>query len=312
MQKAQRHLPKLLGNKIIAEDEGVDAGRRLAQSQHQIRIDPVWTWLLTYQIIDNFAAGLDTRKSPLTSPAGTLTRLVNAVITPGGEIAKRRAFVQVADRRRHVRPGGDGILALRVRPQRRRRRPPAMARFPASPSGGRTIPNGDADLDQTDYDVFDGKIYLACQQPRRWSTPLTRQCRTRTTTPRSLTGGAGQGLLRPHLPVQDLHRAGAKYLYFLRGRRPAALGAPPTSAPATSTCRCRTPTRELLTSLEVYYDKLAIFSTEAVQIWAVDPDDAAERLRPAAARHRHQRGRARRCSTAPATCSTSTRPASAR
>ena len=31
---------------------------------------------------------------------------------------------------------------------------------------------------------------------------------------------------------------------------------------------------ERLTSLEVYYDKLAIFSTEAIQVWAVDPDPA--------------------------------------
>lgn len=31
---------------------------------------------------------------------------------------------------------------------------------------------------------------------------------------------------------------------------------------------------EFLTSLEVYYDKLAIFSSEATQLWAVDPDPA--------------------------------------
>ncbi|HXJ71944.1 MAG TPA: hypothetical protein VNM37_03785, partial [Candidatus Dormibacteraeota bacterium] len=51
---------------------------------------------MAYIAIDNFAAGLDTRKSALTSAAGTLQRLTNATITPGGEIAKRRAFVKIA------------------------------------------------------------------------------------------------------------------------------------------------------------------------------------------------------------------------
>ena len=52
---------------------------------------------MPYLLIDDFAGGLDTRKSGLTSAAGTLQRLNNCVITPGGEIAKRKAFVPVAD-----------------------------------------------------------------------------------------------------------------------------------------------------------------------------------------------------------------------
>ena len=52
---------------------------------------------MPYLLISDFAGGLDTRKSALTSPAGTLQRLNDCVITPGGEIAKRKAFVQVAD-----------------------------------------------------------------------------------------------------------------------------------------------------------------------------------------------------------------------
>ena len=52
---------------------------------------------MPYFLIENFKSGLDVRKSVLTAPAGTLTRLVNAAITPGGEIKKRKAFVKVAD-----------------------------------------------------------------------------------------------------------------------------------------------------------------------------------------------------------------------
>lgn len=45
------------------------------------------------ELIEDFRHGLDTRRFMLNSPAGTLTTLQNAHITPGGEIEKRKAFV---------------------------------------------------------------------------------------------------------------------------------------------------------------------------------------------------------------------------
>ncbi len=51
---------------------------------------------MPYLAIDDFKSGLDARKSVMTAPAGSLTRLINAIVTPGGEIQKRRAFKKVA------------------------------------------------------------------------------------------------------------------------------------------------------------------------------------------------------------------------
>lgn len=48
---------------------------------------------MSYLIIEDFRGGLDTRKFRLAAPAGTLTDLVNAHITSGAEIEKRKAFV---------------------------------------------------------------------------------------------------------------------------------------------------------------------------------------------------------------------------
>ena len=45
--------------------------------------------------IDDFKLGLDTRKTPLTAPGGSLRVLENAVVNQGGEIQKRYAFVNV-------------------------------------------------------------------------------------------------------------------------------------------------------------------------------------------------------------------------
>jgi hypothetical protein len=47
---------------------------------------------MSYLVIENFQAGLDTRKAELAAPAGTLTEGVDGHITPGGEFEKRKAF----------------------------------------------------------------------------------------------------------------------------------------------------------------------------------------------------------------------------
>lgn len=48
------------------------------------------------ELIEDFRHGLDARKFKLNSPAGTLTTLQNAHITPGGEAEKRKAFTAPA------------------------------------------------------------------------------------------------------------------------------------------------------------------------------------------------------------------------
>lgn len=45
---------------------------------------------MPYLMIDDFARGIDLRKSAVTAPAGSLRTLTNAVVTAGGEIEKRK------------------------------------------------------------------------------------------------------------------------------------------------------------------------------------------------------------------------------
>ena len=51
---------------------------------------------MSYLVVENFSAGLDTRRHPLTAKSGTLQHLDNAHISRGGEIEKRKAFVEFA------------------------------------------------------------------------------------------------------------------------------------------------------------------------------------------------------------------------
>lgn len=52
---------------------------------------------MPYVVVDNFSGGLDSRRHVLNSKTGTLAVLKNAHITRGGEIEKRKAFVQLTD-----------------------------------------------------------------------------------------------------------------------------------------------------------------------------------------------------------------------
>ncbi len=52
---------------------------------------------MPYVVVDNFSGGLDSRRHVLNSKSGTLSKLVNAHITRGGEIEKRKRFFETID-----------------------------------------------------------------------------------------------------------------------------------------------------------------------------------------------------------------------
>ena len=261
---------------------------------------------MTYELVENFAAGLDNRKSPLTSPGGTLTRLKNAVITPGGEIAKRRAFVQCADL-----TGSFGLAATSTDLYvfGRNVAPPTPAiGVPGVTLKGLLVPNSDPDLAQWDYDVFDGYIYMSAHDPGvAW-----RHFYAGPPATAGYDGGDGrhqQGAAHPHLPVQGLRRHAASICTSPPSAIPTT--GPPAPAPATSTCLCRIP-----------IPKRCSRSRSITTSWRSSRMPPSRCGRSTRTRRRTPScsccaapappRRGRRCNTAPATCSTSTPPASAR
>jgi hypothetical protein len=125
---------------------------------------------MAYEVVNDFAAGLDNRKSPVTAPGGTLTRLTNAVINPGGEIEKRRAFVKVASV-----PTTFGLAAtdssLYVFGRNADPTVPDLG-MPGVTLRGARIANTDPTLEQSDYDIFDGYVYLACRTDQNAEAPF--------------------------------------------------------------------------------------------------------------------------------------------
>lgn len=114
---------------------------------------------MAYEVVDDFRGGYDTRKSILTSPPGTLQKIVNAHINRGGEIEKRKAFAEMADLPAnsfgfHSVNGSRYVFGSVA----------ADALSPALPAGvnyQRLVhPAGSSDMDELMWaDNFDGKIY---------------------------------------------------------------------------------------------------------------------------------------------------------
>jgi hypothetical protein len=307
---------------------------------------------LTYQIVDNFIAGLDTRKSPLTSAAGTLTRLINAAISPGGEIVKRRAFVQVADV-----TGSFGFAAtessLYVFGHNVVPTLPSWSVPGVALKGQKLINQTATDYDQTDYDTFDGKIYVVGYSPSSTYPQdnqhyydgvktegtgkgfYVRTFQSKVYTLRgsylyfstignpmiwdpALAAAVGPTGVTLHasfpttvqVPLADISKfrnlmrvqisgatntgmtvangewqifsvnatAGTFVLINCDTRGGTSQTSGVTINPVASTgsgyinLSMQDADSEYLTSLEVYYDKLAIFASSSTQIWGVDPD----------------------------------------
>lgn len=236
---------------------------------------------MPYFLVENFKAGLDVRKSVLTAPAGTLTKLVNAAITPGGEIQKRRAFVKVANL-----SGTFGLASIGS----------TLVTFsrnvdvPAPTVPGLTditlrvdkLPNASPTLVMTDFDVFDGKLYFAgydaagatvkAKNPHYYDDAASGAAPVYVETE-----GSGMGLyIRSY--KSKMYAVGDKYLRFSVIENPK-LWEPATDPTDTTRTGCGYINISLqegqsakLQGVEIYYDRLAIMSEYTTQMWAVVSD----------------------------------------
>lgn len=110
---------------------------------------------MAYVVVEDFKGGLDSRRAEVTTPAGALVKCTNAHINRGGEIEKRKAFVD-----KYTLPDKTyGLAALRD----------TLYTFGSesleAPVGTRyqrlQAPNTSAFMvDVVDQEVFDGKLYV--------------------------------------------------------------------------------------------------------------------------------------------------------
>lgn len=249
---------------------------------------------MPYYEVENFGAGVDTRRNELGAPAGTLRSLVNAHITPGGEIEKRKVFAlafdlidgEYADYYEHsfgLASEGEGLVTFK---DAAIADPPGTWPTDGLWTWGYTPPDTSGDgysgqsltllkltgsdfanavpdavaLDTlVDWDIYNGKIYLVAQGGPN-GTPQHFYDGAR------VTGGQGKYI---RTFKSKMYSVDDTTIYFSAPTDPTdwtgtGSGYIDSLTFASSTGR--------LNGLEIYYDNLAVFSTSGVQIWAMDAD----------------------------------------
>lgn len=226
---------------------------------------------LYYEIAD-FKAGMDVRKSALTAPAGTMRLLQNAHITPGGEIEKRSVFQYWCD----APAGSVGLQAVNGQPYTHLPNGSNVA-----PGGGNVgvigivPPSGQTLYQQATFDVYNGQIYAIF-----WGTPSNgiyhyyngvAVVGPSTPTPRGV-------YIRTY--KEKMYGLIGRTLYFSAVGDPTTWVDPQPDAQGNiahngsgfRNLGANDADSDNLISMEVYYDKMAIFSALSCQLWFLDPD----------------------------------------
>jgi hypothetical protein len=224
--------------------------------------------------ITDFRKGLDTRRSPLTAPSGTLRILENAVVNQGGEVEKRMAFVQVAT----LDPGylylfGQGsklhVFAIGTTA------PPIDPGTCPVP----IIPHMLADPGEAITELFDAEAYNDKFQVTGIGVSGTTHVWYDGVILIEADTTPARGKYNRTYKTK-MYRTDDVYLRF------AGAGDPSVTDPASTThpgagfinIAINDPDGETLQGMEVFYDKMAVFARLMTQIWALDPDPSNDQL----------------------------------
>lgn len=224
--------------------------------------------------IDDFRRGLDTRRTPLTAPGGSLRILENAVINPGGEIEKRMAFIKCTSSPMSPTPwcmiGQFNTLHVFASPT-----------APVIPPGTMPVPivghnlayPGEAIIRYEDVETYGDKfavVGLSATRTYIWYDGAVVM---------DVLGGPITGsYIRTY--KTKMYRAQGYIMSF------SGVGDPSEQDPASTTnpgagfieTAKNDPDAEPVVALEVFYSNMAVFSRLATQLWKLDPDPAVDEL----------------------------------
>lgn len=226
---------------------------------------------LYYEIAD-FKQGMDLRKSALTAPAGTMRLLQNAHITPGGEVEKRSVFQYWCD----APSGSLGLCAVNGQPYTHL--PGGSNVAPGSGNVGVigiANPPGATLSSQANFDVYNGMVYAAF-----WGSGGLYHYYNGAIVPgASSSGGQARGqYIRTY--KEKMYGLIGRTLFFSAVGDPTTWVDPPPDAQGNVAHNgsgfinlgANDSDSDSLISMEVYYDKMAIFSALSCQLWFLDPD----------------------------------------
>lgn len=217
---------------------------------------------MPYIIVEDFSAGVDLRKSSITSKPGTLRTLKNAFVNVGGEVEKRKTFTSVG-----VLPTGT-TFGLGFRNNR-------LAVFGTVAAGSvgtlpgytdyyQLIPStGGITIDRVlDVAPFSDGLYVIA----RFSDASVRHFYVNASTATQVTGVSGTNA-RTH--QTKMYVVDGRNLRFSAINSPTSFGG--TGSGVIDVTAQDTGSTELV-GIEQYYSYLALFARNATQIWQMDTD----------------------------------------
>lgn len=210
---------------------------------------------MPYFTITDFAAGLDLRRNTLTAPGGTLRSLKNLHVTPGGEIEKRFNFELI----KTVDPATKGLCSVNQK---------VYVFGPGGPGVIEPVSEWDVGVQRLDggpiysvidYDLFDNKVFVNIETDANGTV-------ARFYNGVSVPAATGRYIKTYKTKIFGVE---GSILSF------SAVGDPTDWAGTGSgfiDLSLEDSDMTDCSALEVYYDKLAVFSETACQLWTIDPD----------------------------------------
>lgn len=224
--------------------------------------------------ITDFRKGLDTRRSPLTAPSGTLRILENAVINQGGEIEKRLAFVKVATidpAYGYVFGQGNKLHVFAVGTTA----PPITPGTCPVP----IVPHLLADPGEVITELFDVEAYNdKFQVTGIGVSGATHVWYDGVILIEADTTPAHGKYSRTY--KTKMYRTDDVYLRFAGVGDPSVTDPSSTAHPGAGfiNLAINDPDGEVLQGMEVFYDKMAVLARLVTQIWSLDPDPSNDQL----------------------------------
>lgn len=215
---------------------------------------------MAYYATENFSAGIDTRRHPLTAPSGTLRNLTNLHINPGGEIEKRKAFVQGFDAAGSLNKSlmrvGTILYVIGAATPDQFYGELTLRHITCTGVTGELL----------DWDVFDGRLYFTTidgDVVKHWY-----QDDVDATVATEIVTGKGRYI---RTFQSKIYSCAGPNIYFSAALDPTEWD---DTAQGAGFINASTNDAEALNlqGIEVYYGDLAFFSSRAIQVWSMDPD----------------------------------------
>lgn len=220
---------------------------------------------MPYIIIEDFRAGLDRRKLPVSSPQGSLQTLSNAHITRGGEIEKRLALTNeltLPTAQTFGLEGANGVLYTF-----------GSVLAPAVPAGityqRLPHPSGAAMSGIVSSEFFDGKIFAVARYENGDILHFYNGVQVADWTLGSGYAVAGQHAAALLTLGDKMYAAAGSILHF------SAIAAPADwhgTGSGFKNMSNQSAGSEELTALGRYQNLMAVFARRNIQIWYLDPD----------------------------------------